>query len=232
MELALAGSTADERKWMVVASSDVEPGERHLYDRDSKSLTKQYQVFEQLPRDIAHELVGRAQKQLRVLEVVVERLPNTLWLILGSMLVAVIPGVLLGVLSAKQMGAERIVLMSRHEQRQRLGREFGATDVVTERGDEGVARIRELTNGVGADSVLECVGTGDSMSQAFASARPGGTVGFVGVPHGVEVPIGTMFRHNVRLTGGVAPVRAYIRARDVMLSLKPPEELRRRAWIR
>ena len=94
---------------------------------------------------------------------------------------------LLGVLSAKQMGAERIIAMSRHEARQKLAREFGATDIVTERGDEGVARIKELTSGVGADSVLECVGTQESMQQAIQVTRPGGSVGYVGVPHGVEL---------------------------------------------
>src|SRR5881398_2953870 len=92
---------------------------------------------------------------------------------------------LLAVLSAKQMGAERIIAMSRHESRQKLAREFGATDVVTERGDEGVARIKELTEGVGADAVLECVGTQESMMQAIQATRPGGSVGYVGVPHGV-----------------------------------------------
>ena len=94
---------------------------------------------------------------------------------------------LLGVLSAKQMGAERIIAMSRHAARQKLAREFGATDIVTERGDEGVARIKELTKGIGADSVLECVGTQESMMQAIRATRPGGCVGYVGVPHGVEL---------------------------------------------
>ena len=94
---------------------------------------------------------------------------------------------LLAVLSAKQMGAERIIAMSRHESRQKLAREFGATDIVTERGEEGVARIKELTNGIGADSVLECVGTQESMLQAIRSTRPGGFVSYVGVPHGVEL---------------------------------------------
>ena len=84
---------------------------------------------------------------------------------------------LLGVLSAKQMGAERIIAMSRHESRQKLAREFGATDIVTERGDEGVERIKQLTNGVGADSVLECVGTQESMMQAIKATRPGGSRG-------------------------------------------------------
>src|SRR5438874_6088202 len=94
---------------------------------------------------------------------------------------------LLGVLSAAQMGAERIIAMSRHQSRQRLASEFGATHIVTERGDDGVARIKELTNGVGADAVLECVGTQQSMMQAIRSTRPGGSVGYVGVPHGVEL---------------------------------------------
>src|SRR5712691_2632787 len=94
---------------------------------------------------------------------------------------------LLSVLSAKQMGAERIIAMSRHPSRQKLAREFGATDIVTERGDEGVARIKQLTRGVGADAVLECVGTQESMMQAIHSTRPGGSVGYVGVPHGVEL---------------------------------------------
>src|SRR3954453_11871422 len=94
---------------------------------------------------------------------------------------------LLGVLSAKQMGAERIIAMSRHESRQKLAREFGATEIVTERGDEGVASIKDLTNGIGADAVLECVGTQESMMQAIRSARKGGYVSYVGVPHGVEL---------------------------------------------
>src|SRR5205814_2470359 len=91
---------------------------------------------------------------------------------------------LLGVLSAKQMGAKRIIAMSRHASRQKLAREFGATDIVTERGEEGIARIKELTNGIGADSVLECVGTQESMMQTINSTRPGGYVGVVGRPHG------------------------------------------------
>jgi threonine dehydrogenase-like Zn-dependent dehydrogenase len=117
---------------------------------------------------------------------------------------------LLGVLSTKQMGAERIIAMSRHEARQRLAREFGATDIVTERGDEGVARIRELTKGVGADSVLECVGTQESMMQAVRSTRPGGWIGYVGVPHGVELNGEELFFTHVHLHGGPAPVRRYL----------------------
>ena len=117
---------------------------------------------------------------------------------------------LLGVLSAKQMGAERIIVMSRHESRQKLAREFGATDIVTERGDEGVERIKELTNGIGADSVLECVGTQESMVQAIQSARRGGHVGYVGVPHGVDFDGEKLFYAHVHLHGGPAPVRRYL----------------------
>src|SRR5205085_1726944 len=117
---------------------------------------------------------------------------------------------LLAVLSAKQMGAERIIAMSRHETRQALAREFGATDIVTERGAEGVARIKELTRGVGADSVLECVGTRESMAQAIGITRPGGSVGYVGVPHGVELNAADLFYRHVRLLGGPAPVRRYL----------------------
>ena len=117
---------------------------------------------------------------------------------------------LLGVLSAKLMGAERIIAMSRHEARQKLAREFGATDIVTERGDEGVARIKELTNGIGADSVLECVGTQESMQQAGRSTRPGGSVGFVGVPHGVEISGERLFYAHIHLHGGPAPVRRFL----------------------
>ena len=117
---------------------------------------------------------------------------------------------LLGVLSARQMGAERIIAMSRHEPRQRLAREFGATDVVSERGDEGVARIKDLTKGVGADAVLECVGTHDSMWQAIRATRPGGGVGYVGVPHGASLEGAELFFTHVRLHGGPAPVRRYL----------------------
>ena len=117
---------------------------------------------------------------------------------------------LLGVLSAKRMGAERIIAMSRHETRQALAREFGATDIVTERGDEGVARIKDLTKGVGADAVLECVGTQQSMWQAIRATRPGGGVGYVGVPHGVALDGAELFFTHVRLHGGPAPVRRYL----------------------
>ena len=117
---------------------------------------------------------------------------------------------LLGVLSAKQMGAERIITMSRHEARQKLAREFGATDIVTERGDEGIARIKEMTKGIGADSVLECVGTPESMMQAIGVTRPGGFVSYVGVPHGVELKVEKLFYTHVHLHGGPAPVRRFL----------------------
>jgi threonine dehydrogenase-like Zn-dependent dehydrogenase len=108
------------------------------------------------------------------------------------------------------MGAERIVAMSRHEPRQKIASEFGATHVIAERGDEAKAAVLELTDGVGADAVLECVGTGQAMDTAFEVARPGATVGFVGSPHGVELPIATMFDRNIGLAGGLAPTRAYL----------------------
>ncbi len=117
---------------------------------------------------------------------------------------------LLGILSAKLMGAERIIVMSRHQPRQKVAREFGATDIVTERGEEGVARIKELTNGIGADSVLECVGTQESMMQAIRSTRKGGYVSYVGVPHGVELDGTQLFYAHVHLHGGPAPVRRFL----------------------
>ncbi len=117
---------------------------------------------------------------------------------------------LLGVLSAKHMGAGRIIAMSRHEARQKLAREFGATDIVTERGDEGVARIKDLTNGIGADAVLECVGTQESMKQAIGSTRKGGYVSYVGVPHGVQLEGQELFFAHVHLHGGPAPVRRFL----------------------
>ena len=119
---------------------------------------------------------------------------------------------LLGVLSAKQMGAERIVAMSRHATRQKLAKEYGATDIVTERGDDGVTRIKDLTKGIGADCVLECVGTQESMMQAIRSTRPGGFVSYVGVPHGVEFDGEQLFFSHVHLHGGPAPVRRYLPA--------------------
>jgi threonine dehydrogenase-like Zn-dependent dehydrogenase len=118
---------------------------------------------------------------------------------------------LCAILAAHRLGASRIVAMSRHADRQAIAREFGATDVVEERGDDGVAKVKELFDGIGADCVLECVGTKESMDQAIRSARPGGMVGYVGVPAGgPELPIGTLFNTNVGVRGGVASVRGYI----------------------
>ena len=117
---------------------------------------------------------------------------------------------LLAVLSAKQMGAERIIAMSRHVARQKLAREFGATDIVSERGDDGITRVLELTKGIGADSVLECVGTQQSMMPAIRSARKGGYVSYVDVPHGVELNGEELFFAHVHLHGGPAPVRRYL----------------------
>ena len=117
---------------------------------------------------------------------------------------------LLGILSARQMGAERIIAMSRHESRQKLALEFGATDIVTQRGDAGVAEIMDMTDGIGADSVLECVGPQQSMLQAIHAARPGGYVSYVGVPHGVELNGEELFFAHVHLHGGPAPVRKYL----------------------
>jgi threonine dehydrogenase-like Zn-dependent dehydrogenase len=117
---------------------------------------------------------------------------------------------LCGVLAASQLGAERVVAMSRHESRQKIATEFGATEIVPERGEEGEARILDLTKGVGADAVLECVGNDLAMQTAFNIARPGSTVGFVGVPHGIELPIRRMFSKNIGLAGGMAPVRTYL----------------------
>ncbi len=117
---------------------------------------------------------------------------------------------LCGVLAAAEMGAERVIAMSRYETRQQLAKEFGATEIVVERGDEGIARIKDLTDGIGADAVLECVGTNDSMLQALRSIRPGGIVGYVGSPHGVELPVKEMFFSHVGLRGGPAPVREFL----------------------
>lgn len=130
----------------------------------------------------------------------------------GSTVVVVGDGAvgLMGVLSAKEMGAERIIAMSRHKTRQDLAIGYGATDIVDERGDEGVARIMALTRGIGADAVLECVGTQQSMWQAIDCARPGGAIGFVGVPHGVTIDGERLFFAQTRLFGGPAPVRRYL----------------------
>jgi threonine dehydrogenase-like Zn-dependent dehydrogenase len=117
---------------------------------------------------------------------------------------------LLAVLSARLMGAERIVAMSRHPTRQAIARRFGATDIVDARGDDGVAIIRDMTKGVGADCVLECVGTQQSMDQAIRAMRPGGYTSFVGVPHGVQLKGDELFFAHAHLHGGPAPVRRYL----------------------
>src|SRR5215210_1748370 len=115
-----------------------------------------------------------------------------------------------GVLAAERLGAERIIALSRHADRQALAKEFGATDIVAERGEAGVEAIKEMTDGVGADATLECVGTAQAMQTAIDIARAGSMVGFVGVPHGVELPIGQMFLRTVGVRGGGAPVRVYL----------------------
>ncbi len=131
----------------------------------------------------------------------------------GSSVVVVGDGAvgLCAVIASKRLGASRIVAMSRNPARQRLAVEFGATDVVEERGDEGVARIQAMFDGIGADCVLECVGTKESMDQAIRSTRPGGMVGYVGAPNGgPELPVRPLFDSNVGVNGGIAPVRGYI----------------------
>jgi hypothetical protein len=131
----------------------------------------------------------------------------------GSTVVVVGDGAvgLCAILASKRLGASRIVAMSRHADRQAVAREFGATDVIAERGDDGIAAVKALFDGVGADCVLECVGTKESMNQAIRSARPGGMVGYVGVPNGgAELPIRTLFGTNVGVNGGVASVRSYV----------------------
>jgi hypothetical protein len=115
-----------------------------------------------------------------------------------------------GVLAAKRLGAARIIGLSRHTDRQRLAREFGATDIVEQRGEEATEAVMQLTDGIGADATLECVGTGQAMLTALSIARPGSMVGYVGVPHGVELPVGEMFFRNKGVRGGAAPARAYI----------------------
>jgi threonine dehydrogenase-like Zn-dependent dehydrogenase len=117
---------------------------------------------------------------------------------------------LLAVLAARQLGAERVIAVSRHEARQRLAREFGATDIITERGEAGVARVKEMTGGLGAHSVVEAVGTQEAMLQAIGSARAGGHVGYVGVSHGVTLDGQELFFSHVHLHGGPAPVRQYL----------------------
>ena len=117
---------------------------------------------------------------------------------------------LCAVMASRRLGARRIIALSRNPARQALARSFGATDVVPDRGDAAAEIVLELTDGIGVDAALECVGTAESFTTAMAVTRPGGMVGYVGVPHSVEVPITTMFFRNIGLRGGAAPVRAYI----------------------
>jgi hypothetical protein len=117
---------------------------------------------------------------------------------------------LCAVLAAKRIGAERVIAMSRHRTRQELATAFGATDIVEERGEAAVDRVKELTDDIGVDAALECVGTGEAMTTAISVTRPGAMVGYVGVPHGVELPVPILFRRNVGVHGGPAPARTYI----------------------
>jgi threonine dehydrogenase-like Zn-dependent dehydrogenase len=117
---------------------------------------------------------------------------------------------LCAVLAARRLGAERIIALSRHPARQELARRFGATDIVPLRGEEADEAVLTITGGVGVDAALECVGTAQAMATAFAIARPGSVVGFVGVPHGGEPPVRRMFDRNIGLRGGSAPVRTYL----------------------
>jgi threonine dehydrogenase-like Zn-dependent dehydrogenase len=131
----------------------------------------------------------------------------------GGMTVAVVGDGAVGlsaVLAARRLGAERIIALSRNPARQAIAREFGATDIVTERGDAAIEAVRAMTDGLGVDAALECVGTGESMSTAFGVTRSGGMVGAVGAPHDAEVPIDTVIFRNVGLRGGIAPVRKYL----------------------
>lgn len=118
---------------------------------------------------------------------------------------------LCGIIATKRLGASRIIAMSRHADRQKLAKEFGATDIVEQRGNEGIKAVMKLTGSVGADAVLECVGTGESMDTALAIARPGAMVGVVGVPHGVELSIANMFGKNVGVHGGSAAQLGYLK---------------------
>ncbi len=117
---------------------------------------------------------------------------------------------LCAIIAAKRLGAERILALSRNPARQKLAREFGATDILSERGEEATQKILELTNGLGVDAALECVGTGQSMATAFSIARVGSVVGAIGAPHDVVVPMDTVIFRNIGLRGGASPVRRYI----------------------
>jgi threonine dehydrogenase-like Zn-dependent dehydrogenase len=117
---------------------------------------------------------------------------------------------LCAVIAARRLGAGRVIALSRNPARQALARSFGAMDVVAERGDAATEAVLQLTDGIGVDAALECVGTGQSMATALSVARPGASVGYVGVPHGVEIPVNTIFYRNIGVRGGPSPVRHYI----------------------
>lgn len=117
---------------------------------------------------------------------------------------------LCAIIASKRLGAQRIISLIRNPARQKLAREFGATDIIAERGEEANEAVLNLTDGIGADASLECVGTNEAMQTALAIARPGSIVGYVGVPHGIEIPVENIFYRNVGVHGGSAPVRAYI----------------------
>jgi threonine dehydrogenase-like Zn-dependent dehydrogenase len=117
---------------------------------------------------------------------------------------------LCAVLAARRLGAEQVIAVSRHPDRQQIAREFGASDLVEQRGEDGAAAVQKLLGGIGPDAVLECVGSKESMDQALATVRPGGTIGYVGLPHAVDLPVRTMFGRNIGVAGGVAPVRQYL----------------------
>ncbi len=141
----------------------------------------------------------------------------------GSTVVVVGDGAvgLMGVLAASQMKAGRIIAMSRHKSRQDLALEFGATDIVSERGEAGIARVKQMTQGVGADAVLECVGTSQSLQQAIQCTRPGAMMGYVGVPHSVQLDGQAMFFSQVGMLGGPAPVRRFLpHLMDLVLNRK------------
>ena len=118
---------------------------------------------------------------------------------------------LCAVLASKRLGATKIILMSRHEDRQKIGRQFGATDIIAERGDEGIQKVKALTETIGADCVLDCVGAAPARAMAMSMVRPGGRIGCVGVPEGVQdIKVGDIFWKNITIGGGIAPTRTFI----------------------
>ena len=127
----------------------------------------------------------------------------------------------MGVLASKQLGAARIIVMSRHRARQDLALEYGATDIIAERADAGVAKLKDLTQRIGADAVLECVGTQEAIQTAIHCARPGSMIGYVGVPHGVQFDGQSLFFSQTGMMGGPAPVRRFLpHLMDLILTRK------------